>query len=137
MAAYDPKRPRPVVDRDEPAPVDALIDATPTAEVPVVEPDPDPVVLEDESVEDVAVDEPADDVPAHDVAGDEPVDDEPDERPTTPVGSVVADPPRPGSDVPVAEPPEGTTANRAVMFVMFGAAAATLVALLVFWRRRR
>jgi LPXTG-motif cell wall-anchored protein len=102
MAGYDPKRPRPVVDRDEPAPVEALIE--PAGAPPEVVVPPAPRVVE----------------PAA------PTVVEPAERPFPPTLS----------DTPIAPaPPEGT-ANRAVMFVMAGAAAVSLLALLVLRRRR-
>lgn len=94
---YDPKRPRPVVDRDQPVPVDALIQpAGPRAGRP------------------------------HSVTA---VDDSPPPSATATWSA--------GSDVPVADPPTAPTANRAVMFVMFGTAAASALILLLVLRRRR
>jgi len=107
MAAYDPKRPRPVVDRDAPAPVEALI------EPPAPAPAPEPVVVP--AAEPVVVPEPVTELraPARQDGGS------------------------PGSDVPVAAAPEADTANRAVMLVMVSAAVAGVIALLLLLRRRR
>ena len=47
MAAYDPKRPRPAELRDDPAPVDALLEPTAPAPTPAPEvlPEPEPTVV--------------------------------------------------------------------------------------------
>ncbi len=123
---YDPKRPRPVVDRDEPAPVDALIESVeaPPEGLPVVAaPDPvdaapDPVVVAADPVVVAA---------------------EPEEAPdaAVPAEPVTARTPTTSSDVPIAPAPVAPTANRAVMFVMFGAGIVTLLVLILLRRRHR
>lgn len=155
---YDPKRPRPVVDDDAPAPVEAILDTgshpvvvpddasagTSVAEEPVPTVEPEPRPEPPAPVQEPVAAEPASEVPAEpesEVAAG-PAPEEPDPAPVVepveppapaaaPVGS------GPGSDVPVVPAPEAPTANRAVMFASLGLAVLTLVALLLLRRRRR
>lgn len=123
MAGYDPKRPRPTVDGDGPVPVDALLEPEP---LPSVQPvDPAPVEAAPAEVA------PVDPAPVEAA----PFDSEPavapgvEDRPNRPVQGGA-------SDVPVADAPTGSTANRAVLMVG-GAAALAAVAIVLLLRRRR
>jgi hypothetical protein len=144
--AYDPKRPRPRTDADEPAPVDALLgdDAgadpaesapAPTepgraAEPPAVE-EPTEVV---EAAEAAEADQPDAPVEAPDEA--EPVE------PAAVLGRAVPGAASNGSgarsapDVPVAPAPEEGTTNRAVLAAAIGGVLVALLGWLV-WHRRR
>ena len=137
MAAYDPKRPRPRADGEEPAPVEALLDPDPAEPVAVAEPAEVRYVVEledpDPAPDDAAPVEPAADSAAGAV-------DEPAGAGTTSTPSATDRPDLrlAGSDVPVAEPPPEPTANRAVVVVgAVGAGLLTLLVLLLLLRRRR
>lgn len=125
MAAYDPKRPRPSTgSSEEPAPVDALLDPSPSTG----------------STQAVRIDEPP---PADgsgsagepESAGKETVEvdlrDPSSNGPTNPNHVV-------GPEVPVAAAPDEGTANRAVMIAALTAAGvfALIVAILLLRRRR-
>ena len=138
LMPYDPKRPRPVVDRDEPAPVDALIE---TVVPDPVEPGPAPIeAAPDESAPGPETVESAPDpvvvTPDPVVVSAEP---EPEDAPdaTARPEPIAVRPPTTSSDVPVAPAPVAPTANRAVMFVMFGAGLVTLLVLILLRRRQR
>ena len=155
--AYNPKRPRPVLDDDE-APVEALI-----ADEDVVE---DPVAVEGErQVIDLADrigsdEQPAErpEVRAAESASTGPASTSPastgpattgpatdarpaaDARPSAAAASSTVAPPsssREGSNVPVAPAPTEETANRAVAVATGAVAIITLIVLLLLRRRSR
>jgi len=138
MPAYDPKRPRPSAGSSEdPAPVDTLLDPSPTTgateQVRVAEP-----VLSEVPVEDTAevpVEDPAE-VPAVPVpAGEDTV--EVDLR-DSPLAAATSANPRVGSEVPVAAAPDEGTANRAVLIAALSATGVVaVVAAILLLRRRR
>lgn len=126
MAKYDPQRPRPAIDLDEPAPVDALLDDLAGLD--------DVAGLDDMESDGLA----GDDLAGDDTAGEEAV--------VEPTGALDMSGPdvfedlvptiTGVSDVPVAAPPQEGTANRAVLgAVAVVAAAGAVVA--IFLRRRR
>jgi hypothetical protein len=140
---YDPKRPRPSVDDDAPAPVEALLDTGAHPVVTVPDPAvPDRVEVVADEIEVEVVPEPvevvADDMEVE-VVPDR-VDDAVEDVEVVPP-EVPGHRPQPvataGSDVPVVPAPEDSTANRAVMFAALAAAVVSLVALLLLRRRRR
>ena len=119
--AYDPKRPRPAAQSDEPAPVDALLDASETDEQAVVE----EAVIEEltDASETVDLTDPV-------VLGGSP----PDAGSNGSTTSRTAQ--RQAPEVPVAPAPETGTTNRAVLAAALGGTA--LVGFLVIlWCRRR
>ena len=139
--AYNPKRPRPVLDDDE-APVEALI-----ADEDMVE---DPVAVEGErQVIDLADrigsdEQPAErpEVRAAESASTGPASTSPaaDARPPAAAASSTVAPPsssREGSNVPVAPAPTEETANRAVAVATGAVAIITLIVLLLLRRRSR
>lgn len=152
MAGYDPKRPRPAADGDEPAPVEALLDpeATPLEEAapasgpeaapePEVSPASDPAAAAD-PVTEAPVDAAPDDVSVPPVS-------EPEPSPHLEVVSATGSPtpaerhlrpvPNGASEVPVVDRPAEPTANRAVALVVAVGAAAAVVLFVVIRRRRR
>lgn len=125
MADYDPKRPRPRADDDEPAPVEALIaaDAPPVAQVG------DPGSSDDSGADaDVADADEADADEAGPVV---------DLRPSPGVERHLHPVPNGSSEVPVADRPVEPTTNRAVALVALLGAVAVGVAVVVVVRRRR
>lgn len=131
MAGYDPKRPRPSVPEDQPAPVEALLDEAPplpsdtspdddpsaTTTIDVREPATGRVAMTSSSTAAEASTAPAASSAAR-------------SAPATPSGGT-------GSEVSVAPAPEEGTANRALLVAGIVAALGAVVALVLILRRRR
>ena len=136
--AYNPKRPRPVLDDDD-APVEALIADEDGVEDPVaVEAERQVIdladrVASDDSIDDAAADS-ADGVAATSV--EEPAG-EPAPSPVASASGAASTATRGGSTVPVAPAPTEETANRAVAVATGAAAIITLIVLLLLRRRHR
>jgi hypothetical protein len=153
--AYDPKRPRPRADADEPAPVEALLDPQ---EVPVASEAPedakvsdaDPTATDPTAPEPTAPEPEPTDTAVTEPAASEPTVIEPDEAPGEPdvaepaavLGRQVPGASSNGSgtrsapDVPVAPAPEEGTTNRAVLAAAIGGAVLAVLVWLL-WHRRR
>lgn len=135
--AYDPKRPRPSMDEEAPAPVDAILDTGTHPAVgpePASEPapaseqesgaEPEPPAAESESAAE-----------SDQKAGTEASDQAGTDRSPMSVHAGPGAGSGPTSEVPVAPPPVESTVNRAVMVAAFVAALLSVVVL--FWLRRR
>ncbi len=127
MAKYDPKRPRPTLGDDDPAPVDTLIDVAPD--------DVEPVAVEDQQVHP----EVQDDTQADAGQATKPSAESSAESSTESTAESTADGSDPHvSDVPVIPPPVEGTANRAVLAaVSTGVTLIVAIAVILRLRRRR
>lgn len=140
--AYNPKRPRPVLDDDD-APVEALIADENGVEDPVaVEAERQVIDLADRVASDDSIDDVAADVAADSAGGvaatsvEEPAG-EPAPSPVASASGAASTATRGGSSVPVAPAPTEETANRAVAVATGAAAIITLIVLLLLRRRNR